>query len=180
MTYSSSFFSNNKSGFSLIETLVAITVLLGALAGPLTIAAKSLYAANIARDQVTASFIAQEAVEYVRNVRDANGLNGLNTPYNSPGDAGWLTGLTSCIGQLCYIDSKNKTITACGASCPAIKYDSASHFYQYTSGNATIFTRSVQITPIGSNEAAISVTISWNTGALGRTFKLRDNISNWQ
>jgi prepilin-type N-terminal cleavage/methylation domain-containing protein len=61
-------------GFTLVETLVAVLLLTVAIAGPLTIISKSLITALVAKDQVTAFFLAQDAVEYVRFVRDTNKL----------------------------------------------------------------------------------------------------------
>ena len=54
-------------GFTIIETLVAITILMIAIAGPLTIAQKGFIASIYARDQVTASFLAQDMMEAIKN-----------------------------------------------------------------------------------------------------------------
>jgi Tfp pilus assembly protein PilV len=54
----------NNSGFTIVETLVAITILMIAIAGPLTIAQKGLTASTYARDQMIASFLAQDGLEY--------------------------------------------------------------------------------------------------------------------
>ncbi len=61
-------------GFTIIETLVAISILVIALTGPLAIIAQALRSSYFARDQITAYYLAQEAVEYIRNARDKNGL----------------------------------------------------------------------------------------------------------
>lgn len=61
-------------GFTLIETLVAISILVLALTGPLTIISQALRSAYYSRDQIVAFYLAQEAVEYIRNVRDENSL----------------------------------------------------------------------------------------------------------
>ena len=57
-------------GFTLTETMIAITILTFAVAGPLFTASRSIIAADIARDQLTASYLAQEGIEYVRMMRD--------------------------------------------------------------------------------------------------------------
>ena len=62
----------DKKGFTIIETLVAITILMISIAGPLTIAQKGFNAGIYAKDQVTASYLAQDAMEYIKNVRDNN------------------------------------------------------------------------------------------------------------
>lgn len=61
-----------KSGFTLIESLVAITILVMAVTGPLTLASKGLTYASYAKDEITAFYLAREAVDAVRNIRDAN------------------------------------------------------------------------------------------------------------
>jgi prepilin-type N-terminal cleavage/methylation domain-containing protein len=61
-----------KKGFTLIETLVAISILMIAILPPMELTMESLSAAYYARDQVTASNLAQEAIEVIRSVRDSN------------------------------------------------------------------------------------------------------------
>lgn len=57
-------------GFTLVETMVAITIVTLAITAALFSANSSLVAANIARDQLTASYLAQEGIEKVRLQRD--------------------------------------------------------------------------------------------------------------
>ena len=68
-------------GMTLIETLVAISILAVAIVAPMTLTMQSLSSAYYARDQVVASNLAQEAIESVRAVRDGNILRiALNGP----------------------------------------------------------------------------------------------------
>ncbi|HEX8993663.1 MAG TPA: hypothetical protein VF803_00230, partial [Candidatus Paceibacterota bacterium] len=101
-------FSKAPSGFTLIESFVAITILVTAIAGPLSIASNSLRAALVASNQVSASFLAQEAIEYIRYTRDSNRLSG----------NAWTTYLNNCISangsQACYIDA-TKSASVSGA-----------------------------------------------------------------
>src|SRR3989344_4356012 len=62
-------------GFTLIETLVAVSFLTVAIVAPMTLTTKSLSTAYYARDQITSFHLAQEAIETVRHVRDGNILS---------------------------------------------------------------------------------------------------------
>lgn len=63
-----------KRGFTILETLVAISILVLALTAPLVIVSQALQTSYFSRDQITAYYLAQEAVEYLRNKRDNQGL----------------------------------------------------------------------------------------------------------
>jgi prepilin-type N-terminal cleavage/methylation domain-containing protein len=63
-------FINKNQGFTIIETLVAVAILMISIAGPLTIAQKALSASLYAKDQVIASYLAQQEMEYIKNLKD--------------------------------------------------------------------------------------------------------------
>lgn len=176
------FLKNNtektKSGFTLIETFIAITILAFVIVGPLSIAANSITTALYAKDQVTAFYLAEEVIEYILNIRDTNHQQGNNS------SSTWLTGLTTCMSpSVCAIDAMNNTLYAsnyCGSSSCPIKYSSG--VYGYTSGwTNSIFTRDVEIVTVSATEVAIYVTIKWKTGTLPqRTFTIKELVHNWQ
>ncbi len=65
---------NTKSnkGFTLIETLVAILILSIAFNAVITLISNSIFSAQYARNQITAMYLAQEAVDHIRNDRDSH------------------------------------------------------------------------------------------------------------
>lgn len=60
----------HNKGFTLIETMIAVFVLTAAMAGFFSLLASSLFSARYARNEITANYLLQEAVDYVRNDRD--------------------------------------------------------------------------------------------------------------
>lgn len=185
-----------RQGFTLIETLVAVLILTTAIAGPLTIASKSLLTAQVAKDQVTAFYLAQDAVEYVRFKRDSACLAGAVSPCTA-----WLSTLSNCTGANgCYLDSTENspvgdTPQACQsggciqstfASSKFLYYDSTNNRFTYsTSGTTrTGFARQVSITtPVGGNaeEAKLTVQVSWSdTGSNTRSVTVYEDLFNWQ
>ncbi|PJE74182.1 MAG: hypothetical protein COV01_01630 [Candidatus Taylorbacteria bacterium CG10_big_fil_rev_8_21_14_0_10_41_48] len=170
-------------GFTLVEAMVAISILSLSITGPMIIAQKGIGSAIYARDQITAFYLAQEAVEYIRNVRDSNRIN----------QASWLSYLPTCLaGGTCQIDARytdytnESAISAClSGTCPVLSFDTSQNFYGYGSGGSwesTRFTRDVQVTETQANkEAVISVTVSWNTNLFAptRTFTIKEYIYNF-
>jgi Tfp pilus assembly protein PilV len=61
---------HTESGFSLVETLVAITILLLVIVGPMSISSSVSRSTSYSSDQVIASFLAQEGAELVQKARD--------------------------------------------------------------------------------------------------------------
>lgn len=174
----------HSKGFTLIETLVAVLLLVTAIAGPLTLASKALSGALIARDQMIAFYLAQDGVEYVRYVRDSNRLA---TPQNP-----WLTGLTpACTGATgCTIDpTPPHTVTACPAGgCPLLNKQTSSGatYFTYLGGTQTPqrFMRKITLaTPASgaATEEILTVSVSWRAqSGVTRTITVRENILDWQ
>lgn len=168
----------NKRGFTLLETLVAITILLISIGGPLTIATKGLSSALLARDQITAFYLAQEAIEFARNERDERALN------NEPWASGFLGTFSGCVdGGECMVDTINNVVRTCTGDCDKLLYDTATGFYVTAPTGSTetsIFRRSLSFETVNANEVAATVVMEWTTGLFSRTFTLRENILNWQ
>lgn len=163
-------------GFTLLETLIAITVLTMATLGPMQLASRMISSARVSQDRIIAFYLAQEGIEYVRNTRDNNFLNS---------SSGWLDGLDACFGANgCIVDVPYATIAACDAECPDIKYDDENgYYYNYIQGAATIFKRVVKISPnVGGNpdEANVRSVVSWKDGAGVKEVVLEENIFNWR
>lgn len=162
-------------GFTLIETFVAISVLLVSLAGPLSIAAKSLQSAYYSRDEIAASYLAQEAIEYVRAIRDQNYL---------AGNPDWLAGLDdpakNCVDADCTVDFIHFMHAACSGECPALLID-ANSLYNQQSGTPAIYTRVLNLRTIPGrpNEIEAEVTVSWRTGSIERHFFISEHLFNW-
>ena len=168
---------NTNRAFTLVETLVAITVLMIAVAWPLTIANRALRAALNARDEVVANYLAQDALEMVKNIRDNNYLttNGATFP---PAVLG------ACIGGSCALDTTVLSPVASAISCAttgALCTDSNGHYTHSCLGNtASIYTRTIQMTVNSSNanEYTVVVTVSWTSGGITYYQVLKDSIYN--
>lgn len=164
-------------GFTIIETLIAISILVLAVTGAFSAAQNGISSAIFSKDQIVAFYLAQEGVEYVRNMRDQNGLANVN----------WMQGIAEpgdpCqFGTTCRVDAvvSSGNLVACSGSCPNVKINE-NGFYTHQSGTDTQFRREITLTNVVPNrEVAITVRITWFKGLVNREFVARENIFNWQ
>ena len=167
-------------GFTLIETLVAISLLTIAIVAPMSLTAQSLSSAYYARDQITAFYLAQEAIEALRSVRDANILK-----VSQGTAANLLDTFASTIGQPFTIDTRTNAMVLCGGTCPPLQTDATKEFYGYSASGwtDTIFTRTVTAAfiPGTINEVKITVLVQWTTpkSFQVKSFTISDNLYRW-
>lgn len=167
------------SGFTLVETLVAIAVLMITIVGPLYSVNRALQNSYVARDQLIASALGQEGAEYIRGVRDGNYLYNIANP-STP--VNWLNGLANCrTGNICTVDPTGNTpIAICPSGvCTPLNMSSAGLYTQASGYPATRFTRSVQIADVSATEITITVTVAWMTGRVPYSVVIVEHLTNW-
>ena len=171
-----------NAGFTLIETLVAVSLLSVAIVAPMSLTTKSLAAAYYARDQIVAFHLAQEAVETVRHFRDNNILQ---TALGNPTDilAGIPLGIPFTVNT---IDDSIDSAACNSGTCPPLQLDPTQTFYGYGNGwTDTRFTRTVEVETVADNggvpqEIRVTVTVSWRTGSFQtREVRIRQNLYRW-
>ena len=170
-----------NKGFTIVESLVAIVILVLAITGTISAIQTGISSYIFSKDQIIAFYLAQEGFEQIRNIRDENGLQGQN----------WLTGISAnssdpCFfGNACTVDpvNSNATIICSGGpgNCPLIKQDVTTGFFGYNSlWVDTVFRREIVLTQINANDISITVTVNWSKGTVNRQFKAKENLLNWQ
>ncbi len=170
-------------GFTLVETLVAITILTLAIAGTFTAVQGGLQSSTFARDQIVGFYLAQESMEFIKNLRDENAIYSDNAIATGGVGRSWLFGMASTasdpcyFGKTCIIDSPLKTITECTGgfgTCPNIGIDTTNtNLYGYTSGwTPTNFKREIQFQSISDNEVNVIIQISWTSGGNTKSFQV--------
>ena len=183
----------SKQGFTLVETLIALAVFSVSILGLMSVLSQGISDTNYAKKKNTATYLAQEGIEYIRNIRDTYVL------YSTDGPTGWSAFNTKMTespalcqeASGCYFDDQDLNydnqeqpiagifMIACGATCAPLLYDSTTGKYNYVTGENSGFTRKIQVTLINTNETQVSSTVSWTqkSGTYQMTFY--ENLFNW-
>ena len=184
MTYNRSQKFARASGFSLVETLVAITILLLVIIGPLTISSTSVRGTAFASEQVTAFFLAQEGAELAQKGRDEFVLEHLKNPGsranawadfvntgNGAPFAHCFNSINGC-GMNINTDAAGSltpprscaTIANCSLYLDTASGVARSRYIHTNTGTPTLYTRAIKFTRISANEVSVVSTVTWRSG----------------
>jgi len=169
---------SKQHGFSLVEVLVAITLLLLIVTGPMKIITDANHSTAFASEQVTAFFLAQEGLELAQKGRDDLMLQYFNKRFNNIGnmDNPWekfQRDFNKCIGK-CGLTIKNNGTGVDIKNCVnlvncRLYLDSSpvrsSYVHTSVNNTKTLFTRAIQMFPAGDEIRVVS-TVTWRTGSL--------------
>jgi len=172
--------STTEKGFSLVEVLVAIAILLMALVGPMTIAAKGIQSANYVREQTTAIFLAQEGIEAFIAKRNDEAIasfasGNLATSWDWVTDTNKLPSVCTASSG-CNIDfrTSNPLTTAVGCGTPtncSLYFDATKNQARYSldnTGASTPYRRVIKVTSVlGGKGIQIESTVYWGTQLFG-------------
>lgn len=184
------FFQKFNKAFTLVETLVAISIFTVSVLALMMVLSNSLSNANYAKRKLVATFLAQEGVEYMRNLRDTYVL------YEPPTGNGWdnfIIKISDCaLGNVCYFDHTDidfadqsqpiidMDIFPCSPNCQELKYNTSSGEYNYDPlGTDSGFIRKIQTTEISSDEIKVISTVSYSTPSGIKNISLEENLFNW-
>ncbi len=171
--------SQSERGFTLIETLVALTVLTIGMSAVITLISHGLKTVSFYQNQTTAFYLAVEGIEFIRSWRDDNFIQ------ENP----WLKDLNDCTSpSSCYVtpapDTGQPYIAKCNPDCPNLKYSAGKNLYNYSpSAVDTPFSREIQISSaadFGPDEREIVSKVTWQDRYGARNIELKAHIFEWQ
>ncbi|HEY4487603.1 MAG TPA: hypothetical protein VI483_02455 [Candidatus Paceibacterota bacterium] len=184
--------SHLAAGFTLVETLLAVSLLAIAITAPMVLTMQALTSAYYARDQITASHLAQEGLEAVHAVRDQQILRIATKMKDDADDVDLFGALHTYAqnGKKFTIDvSDRDDIAECDVGgCDALRTNDDLYGYDLD-WKPTNFTRTMTVCyvqPSGvcgtveSDEVKVTVEMSWHTGSYNvRTFTIEENLYRW-
>ncbi len=195
--------AERQRAFTLIETVVSVTILAIAVVGPMTLASRSIRASTEVRLKLTATYLAQEGVEVIRNIRDNNSAD---DPVENGDRADWLnlnganTLLTNClvdslnlgcvpdITSTASSDAWNSTNIARAAGSldrrRVYRHPTTGIFRQRGNGPLsgyvdTGFSRYISVSLVSPTQVHVVSTVTYNSKGSTRTVIAEDDIYNW-
>ncbi len=188
-----------RRGFTLVETLVAVSILGVVLAAVLTAAHAALSASITSQNKVTAFFLAQEILEDVKTLRDKNNAEEYN----------WLEGFIGsdeCGNKWCVVDKFDEDLdlkdfpkfSNCGSGvggggqfyqCDPVKRQKTEREVIFDNtlagGTETQFTRAIKASATagsGNDPYAVELTVKveWQDKGDTRSIEIIDYIYDWQ
>ncbi len=156
------------SGFTLVESMIAVGLIVTGVVGVLTLVSRSIGFNGLAFNRLVAANLAQEGIEVVRNIRDTNWISGLT----------WDNGLADGDYQLDY--SSTPPLPAYNPG-QTLLFDEENGYFNYSIGENTVYQRKITISHISSDQIQVQVIIDW-TGRGGGSFEtiVEDRLFNWQ
>lgn len=191
----------SSAGFTLIETLASITLLVMAISGPMLLSAQSLRASREARLQLEATQLAEEGIEIVHSIRDDNSADDSSATH-----ADWMNDILaecSVVNRPCVVDVTDQStgalghewgnntlrscVSPCASSAPLYKHTTSGLYRQKFGGGLgapwvqSDFTRLITVTEVVANrEVKVTSTVTYKgySGQI-RTTSVTGELYNW-
>lgn len=152
-------------GFTLLETIVAVGVIIIGLVSALTLITNALFYVSNIQDRLVAVNLVEEGIEVTRNIRDNNWLQNLS----------WNNGLAS--GS--YETSYNSTSLSPYSGNPLL-FNSATGLYNYTAGISTNYVRQISVANLSDFEIRVIATVTWQRRGVTYTSSAESHLFNWE
>ncbi len=173
-----------NTGFTLVETLVAISIFSMSLVALMSILGSGISDTNYAKQKIIAGYLTQEGIEYIRNMRDTYVLYPANgTTWNS-----FKVQLTSCnLGNECGFNTSlyvfplgSNFIKKCTSDPNICKvYLNNGNYNTNSSGVDSGFTRKIWMDAVGADELKIYSKVEWTQKSGTYSIIFSENLFNW-
>lgn len=188
------FLKQKNNGFTLLETLVGLSIFTVSILAMMSLLASSVSDTNYAQKKIIAGYLNQEGIEYIRNLRDTYAFFDVNVDSRQR----WTDFKNRllearCDGEYgCYIDDsgllkgdskmqpiKDLRLLECAEICANILYDPTTGKYGFVSGEDSGFSRKISIESINDDEIKVRSTTSWIQGSGNFSVTFSERLYNW-
>ncbi|MFM7087939.1 MAG: prepilin-type N-terminal cleavage/methylation domain-containing protein [Candidatus Paceibacterota bacterium] len=184
---------NIQKGFTLVESLVAILIFSISVTTMLVFLGGGISEIDYVKRKVVANYLAQEGMEYIRNMRDTHML------YTTTG-TGWpdfVTQMQACDATFssdgCYYDPTvlfsyappqeiiQTPVIGCTGECPRLRYNPNTLEYDYNlASEETSYVRTITVSVLpGQEEMYVYSKVKWNIKGQEYEVSFGGNLFNW-
>jgi len=164
----SMFRRRSKFGFSLLEVIIAIFILVMGLSAIMALIAQSMKSSSISSSRLIAANLAQEGIEVVRNIRDIN--------YDD--DSGWRNWYDSLVSGDYIVQYNDDYLQSFSDSF--LNYNSSSGLYSYNSGTPSVFKRKITLSGISSIKASVTCVVTWTENNQLHSITMEEQLWDWR
>ncbi len=157
--------NKNSKGFTLLETIVAVGVIMVGLIAVLVLINNSLSYVSLIKDRLIAAYLNSEGLEVARNIRDNNWLQNL----------AWNNGLSNGDYNIAY-----NSLSLSPYVDTELLIDASSGLYNYSSGSSSGFKRKISISNLSSYELRVISAVTWQRKGNSYTNSAEDHLFNWK
>lgn len=156
----------NKRGFTLVEIIAVLFVVVVGLMGVLSLIVQNIQSQSLNKNNLTAYQLAQEGMELVRKVRDSNWRN------SNVWDKDLVAGSY-------YMDYSDSTPHILSASTEGDLYKNSSGFYVHGGATETPFNRTIEIALIDADSMRVYIHITWSDHGRVFNYDLETILYDW-
>ena len=153
------------TGFTLLETIVAVGVITVGLIAVLVLINGSLFYVSLIKDRLVAANLNSEGLEVVRNIRDNNWLQNL----------AWNNGLSDGDYNIVY-----NSLSLSSYADIELLIDASNGLYNYSSGSPSGFKRKISIANLSGYELQVISAITWQRKGINYTNSAEEHLFNWK
>ena len=181
-----------SSGFTLVETLVALFIFSISIMSVMAVLSQGISNTEYAKNKMTAEYLSQEGVEYIRNMRDTFMLYAPDKAFAWGEFSNKLLEEGKCengcrfdpdesllnTGQLSFI--KDIKMIPCDGKCPNFLYNTSTGQFDFSGGAGTNFSRTIRVKKdTDDNNLKITSEVTFSAGSSKGTISLSEDLSNW-
>lgn len=165
---------NTHKGFSIVESLIAISIVTLSITSATSIVQSSLQNTSLIKARSVAAGLAYEGIEYARNLRDTNNLSGNDF------DGGDFANFVATCGDGCTLDtiSSGSAYAACNGDCSPMQKTNMG--YVLTGGTDSPFVRTItaQFNQIEGENAEVKIIseVSYRSSTRDETLRLESYL----
>jgi prepilin-type N-terminal cleavage/methylation domain-containing protein len=175
-------FMTYKKGFTLIEVLTALFVISVGLVAIFSVVNRVFFSTSLSVSRMTASYIAQEGIEVVRNIRDSNWLADRS-------GSTWTNNMI--IGSYSEIDYNDSALVAYTGRPLELHQSGFYERSKYTQAqwdaspgvisgySQSIFKRRIIISTVDADTINVKVEVMWSEKGGDHSVIIEEELHNW-